>query len=340
MVEGRKQPLTVIRENFLKSHATYMRKMSNEELSEMSREELIEKLVQVNAVFPETDDKEVLKAKLKEISHTRHLKIWHDLSTVANHGHLIFMVACLYDPALFYTNEEYQRKTKRKVDVQTIIDSPEVYIVARSSSSDLEQLSYVETRLECLEEISLPLATEEGEEIVDVMRFFHGDNPAQQYECGQQKGDNFYCSVCGVHANRVYELDYSFRCAHISLSERQKLILEGAIARRKTMAGNNKPVYQLKKAELLQELNSRKIYEGEKQEELKKLLVDELHGVQRVPALLFTNPLANLASINSDKYEILPFEPLHDVGKHIENVLVELPMHVSPEEATMINETV
>jgi hypothetical protein len=42
-------------------------------------------------------------------------------------------------------------------------------------------------------------------------------------------------------------------------------------------------------------LNSRKIYEGEKQEELKKLLVDELHGVQRVPALLFTNPLANLA---------------------------------------------
>jgi hypothetical protein len=62
-----------------------------------------------------------------------------------------------------------------------------------------------------LEEISLPLATEEGEEIVDVMRFFLGDNPAQQYECGQQKGGNFYWSVCGVHANRVYELDYSFR---------------------------------------------------------------------------------------------------------------------------------
>jgi hypothetical protein len=37
-VEGRKQPLTVIRENFLKSHTSYMRKMSNEELSEMSRE--------------------------------------------------------------------------------------------------------------------------------------------------------------------------------------------------------------------------------------------------------------------------------------------------------------
>ena len=56
-------------------------------------------------------------------------------------------------------------------------------------------------------------------------------------------------------------------------------------------------------------------------EELKMLLVGKLHGVQRVPALLFTNPLASLASINCNKYEILL-----------------LPMHVSPEEATMINE--
>ena len=100
--------------------------MSEEELFEMSRDELMQQLVQVNALFSETDDKGVLKAKLKKISHTRHLKIWHDFSTVANHGHLIFMIACFYDPALFYTNDEYERKTKRKVDIQTIIESPEV----------------------------------------------------------------------------------------------------------------------------------------------------------------------------------------------------------------------
>ncbi|CAB4002167.1 Hypothetical predicted protein [Paramuricea clavata] len=340
VVEGRKQPLTVIREIFLKSHANYMRTVTDEELCMMSEEQVKERLVQVNAVFSDLDDVDTLKAKLKDISHTRHLKIWHDLSTVANHSHLIFMVACIYDPALFYTNKEFEMKTKRKVDIQTIVESPEVYIVARSSSSDVEQLSYIETRVECLEEISLPLPNENGEEIIDIMRFFHGDNPAQQYECGQQKGGHYYCSVCGVHANRVYELDYSYRCTHMSLSDRQKLILEGAISRQKTLAGNSKPVHQLKKPELLQELNSRKIYEGETQEDLKRLLTDELHGVQRVPALLYTNPLASLASINCDKYEILPFEPLHDVGKHIENILVELPMHVSPEEATMITETI
>ena len=94
------------------------------------------------------------------------------------------MISCLYDSAVFYTNEEYEAKMKRKVDIQTIIESPEVYIVGRLSSSDSEQLAYVDSRLECLEEISLPLKTREGQEIHDVMRFFHGDNPAQQFECG------------------------------------------------------------------------------------------------------------------------------------------------------------
>jgi hypothetical protein len=104
----------------------------------------------------------------------------------------------LYDSAVFYTNEEYKLITQRKVDIQTIVESPEVYIVARSSSSDVEQLSYVDSRLECLEEISLPLTTKEGDEIVDVMRLFHGDNPAQQYECSQQKGGNYFSvwSIC------------------------------------------------------------------------------------------------------------------------------------------------
>ena len=315
VVEGRKQPLTEIREHFLKSHANYMRKTTDEEFSEMSKEKLILRLSQVNAEFHEAEDTNVLRLKLKALLRTRHMKIWHDLSTVANHSHIVFL------------------------DIQTIIGSPEVYIVGRPSSSDSEQLAYVDSRLECLEEISLPLQTREGQEIHDVMRFFHGDNPAQQFECGQQKGGTYYCSTCGVNANRVHELDYSFRCTHISFSDRQKLILEGTISKQQTLAGNNKPTKNLKKAELLKELNSRNIYDGESRADLSKLLTDELHGVQRVPALLYPSPLATLASIQCDKYEILPFEPLHDIGKHIENVLEELPMHVNSDQAKIIKET-
>lgn len=40
VVEGRKQPLSVVREHFLKSHACYMRNVSDEEFSNMSKEEL------------------------------------------------------------------------------------------------------------------------------------------------------------------------------------------------------------------------------------------------------------------------------------------------------------
>lgn len=50
-----------------------------------------------------------LRARLKKIKWTRHVKIWHDLSTIANYGHLVFMVSCLYDPAMHYTNDEYHR---------------------------------------------------------------------------------------------------------------------------------------------------------------------------------------------------------------------------------------
>jgi hypothetical protein len=69
-------------------------------------------------------------------------------------------------------------------------------------------------------------------------------------------------------------------------------------------------------------------------------LSEELHGIQRVPALLYNNPTATLESINCDKYEILSFEPLHDIGKHIENVLAEFPFHLPEKEAAAVKEVI
>ena len=42
--------------------------------------------------------------------------------------------------------------------------------------------------------------------------------------------------------------------------------------------------------DLTRELTSRGIYEGETRKEKEKLLVEEMSGVQRVPALLYTAP--------------------------------------------------
>jgi hypothetical protein len=52
--------------------------------------------------------------------------------------------------------------------------------------------------------------------MTDVMRLFHGDSPARQYESGQQKGGHFYCPVCGANAHQVYDLEYCLGCKYIS----------------------------------------------------------------------------------------------------------------------------
>ena len=64
----------------------------------------------------------------------------------------------------------------------------------------------------------------------------------------------------------------------------------------------------------------------------------EMRGKQRVPALLFNNPQASLSELCLQEYEILPCEPLHDVGYHIENVFTELPAHLKDQESKVIEE--
>ena len=80
--------------------------------------------------------------------------------------------------------------------------------------------------------------------------------------------------------------------------------------------------------------------EVETKKDLKELLVESLQGKQRVPALLINNPEASLSDFGLENYEILPCEPLHDIGHHIENVFAELPSHLSADESKVIEESI
>ncbi|CAB4001138.1 Hypothetical predicted protein [Paramuricea clavata] len=101
----------------------------------------------------------------------------------------------------------------------------------------------------------------------------------------------------------------------MSLTKQQQLVLSGPLGRKNSLSKASKPFQNLKKDELIRELNTRRIYEGNTKKELEKLLTNELHGVQRVPALLYNNPTSTLESINCGKYKVLRLEPLHDIGK-------------------------
>lgn len=190
---------------------------------------------------------------------------------------------------------------------------------------------YVETRLCCLQHLQRNIKTTNGVEIKDIMRFFHGDSPSREFESGQQKGGHYYCSGCGDHADRVYDLAYTFHCTTVSLDDRQKIVLKGPIQKRNSLLQKPKPFTALQKPELELELGGRGIYDGKTKKEMQKLLEEDLHGVSRVPALL-SSPQSSPESLNLGSFEVLPCEPMHDIVHHIENLLTELPIHIEDEE--------
>ena len=117
------------------------------------------------------------------------------------------------------------------LDVPSIIERPHLYILGRCGSKEIEQLAYVDTRQECLDQLPHHVETSKGEKVNDVVRFFHGDGPEQQFESGEQRGGNAGCSACSGDARRYRDLTYSFRCPLLSLADRERIVLAGPAGR-------------------------------------------------------------------------------------------------------------
>ena len=145
--------------------------------------------------------------QLKDMCRTRHIKMWHDHSSIAAHGYLLVLVSVIYDPAFFYTTEEMKNLKGVDVDVPAILDEAEVHILGRSSSSTNDQLMFIETRRECLKEIKEKVCTSNGVEVVDVIRFFYGDGPAAQFEAGHKQGGTYCCVGCGAESGRFSDTE-------------------------------------------------------------------------------------------------------------------------------------
>ena len=126
---------------------------------------------------------------------------WHDCSTVGGHSYLLMMIACIYDPAFYYTNTEFQEKFGVFVNIQTNVEKPRLYILGRCPSNQQEIL-YSQERLDDIIALKQNIKTDDIE-ITDKMTIFKGDKSAAQFEAGQQKGRNFYCFSCPSHAENA-----------------------------------------------------------------------------------------------------------------------------------------
>ena len=122
--------------------------------------------------------------------------MWYDNGKIAGETHLLVVVSPIYNPAVYFTNEEMLTKGV-ELDVPTIVEHPQVHILARCGSSDAEQSMIAPYRLKSILSAAQrdPLKTTHCQ-VTDTLRFSHDDKPAQQHEMGNNKGGNYPCVTC------------------------------------------------------------------------------------------------------------------------------------------------
>lgn len=269
-------------------------------------------------------DESVNRDYLKDIHRTRHMKFWHDHSGILDHSHYLMMYTWIYDKANYLDDEEYRQKNPQEKDfsVQEFVERPSLYVFGRSAASDADQLLYCETRREDLVLLDEPVLSVEKVAFKDRLRFFSGDEPARDFECGQKH----LRALCGVTAKDYTSLQTCYRAVALTLKERQTLFLGGSLWLRYE-SGTINPFANLKKSEIQAELRSRGVNydENANKPELEAALNEILQGMQRIPAVLGHNVTELLQDINCEIYGIVEFEGLHDVSNVIQHLIEELP---------------
>ena len=101
-VEGRKHPLSSIRKKRFLKYSKFMRLNNNSYFRKFRKRTFsvcrLKSIGELNC--NETADD--MREKIKQFERTRHLQVWHDASDIANHGHILFCINVLYDPAGFF----------------------------------------------------------------------------------------------------------------------------------------------------------------------------------------------------------------------------------------------
>ena len=98
-------------------HKRYPRSYSDEHYNNITRIVVISSRLQELNEFDDMEGLPAMREKLKEIERTRHLAVWHDHSSVANHGYPMFLACVLYHPLIHLTDKEYHEKYGQAIAV-------------------------------------------------------------------------------------------------------------------------------------------------------------------------------------------------------------------------------
>ncbi|CAC5422057.1 unnamed protein product [Mytilus coruscus] len=190
-----------------------------------------------------------------------------------------FMINYVYDNANFLTDEVPKTEsTLSRIDCQKIVEKPQLYILGQSG--------YDSKKHEC-------------EHIINKS----GDNPARQFESGQQRGGQYSC-LCGVDSKSHINLELCFKHKACTLEERRQIIMQGKIVSKMLKEKNLNPLRNMKKNDLIDELEDRHVNTHTwGKPRLQQELNDILHGISRPPALMTSAPEKSVQQLNLDSYE-------------------------------------
>ena len=136
--QGKRISLPEINKNLLEKHNNYLRIQNDQYYNNITQVEVTGELKRINKYADNFNNISFddLCLKLKKFQRARHLCIWHDGSSISNHVHLMIMVNVIYDPDIFYTDDKYLNMFKEKVNIQTEVEKPVMYLLARCPAND------------------------------------------------------------------------------------------------------------------------------------------------------------------------------------------------------------
>ena len=156
------------------------------------KDQMFQFLKKYNEYYPHFDALSVneIRRKLDLLVQTQNLMFWHDNSSISNRSQFMVIESCMFDPVVYLADDEYLEIHGKHVNVQSIVEKPYFYILARCHSDD-SQLLYSLERLDDLLKLNEGVEYNE-KQIWDNVRAFKGDNLACQFEAGQQKNGDYF----------------------------------------------------------------------------------------------------------------------------------------------------
>ena len=231
-VQGRKITLTDIRQKLLQQHEKYMRLLPDTTINNLTQEEAQRILKQMRCKVKDATDVSEMRETIKKYQRCRTLAFWHDHGTVLGNGLILITTHVVYDTASFLTSQEHQEQSGGSyVDIQTMIEQPEIHMIAMGSSSIDDQVSLISDRVECLLELKTPVSTSGGISIYDHLKLFTGDHPAAQFERGTQMGGVYKCGSCGCKDILMDDQAHALQCPWRSLAEIQSIATAGVFGK-------------------------------------------------------------------------------------------------------------